>query len=142
MHVDWGIDLPRELRAAIQPLVLLYLDLLPDWCHTLEVRLETDTKVDTDVTMAANYRYRLTTLNVLPKFLLSSDFDREQTIVHEFAHVLGAPLVDYIDSVVTMLEKKDPDTAEMLRALQGSGEEAATEDTAQLLWRLTEDRRA
>ena len=142
MRVDWGVDLPRELRAAIQPLVLLYLDLLPDWCHTLEVRLETDTKVDTDVTMAANYRYRLTTLNVLPKFLLSSDLDREQTIVHEFAHVLGAPLVDYIDSVVTMLEKKDPDTAEMLRALQGSGEEAATEDCAQLLWRLTEDRRA
>jgi hypothetical protein len=142
MRVDWGVELPRELRAALSPLVDRYLDLLPSWCHTLEIRLETDSTMDYDVTMSATYRYRLTTLSVLPKFLLSSDLDRELTIVHEIAHVLGAPLVDYIDSVVTLLKKKDPDTADMLLALQESGEEAATEDVAQLLWRLTKDRRA
>ena len=142
LRVDWGVDLPRELRVALAPFVDRYLDLLPSWCHTLEVRLETDPEVDSDVTMAANYRYRVTTMRALPNFLLSSDLDREQTIVHEFAHVLGAPLVDYIDAVVALLKKKDPDTAEMFKALQESGEEASTEDIAQLLMRLTEDRRA
>jgi len=141
MRVEWSEDLPREIRQVLEPYVMRYLDLLPSWCHTLEVRLETDPEIDSDVTMAANYRYRCTKMCVLPDYLLSSELAREQTIVHEFAHVLNAPLVDYIDATVALMKKKDPDTAEMLKALQESGEEAATEDMSMILWRLTEDRR-
>jgi len=140
MRVDWG-DMPLEITTAVAPFVNRYLDLLPAWCHTLEIRLETDAESDSDVSMTSNYRYRVAQMRVLPNFLLCSDFDREQTIVHEFAHVLGAPLVDYIDAVVALLKKKDPDTADMLRTLQESGEEAATEDISTVLWTLTADRR-
>ena len=139
VNVVWG-DMPQELGLVLVPYVNRYLDILPSWCHTLEIKMET---VDTDssANMTTDYRYRVATFRVTTDFLLRTDLDREQTVVHEFAHVLGAPLVDYIDALVALLKKKDVDTAEMLSALQESGEEAATEDTTQLLWRLTEDRR-
>jgi hypothetical protein len=141
MRVNWSVDLPLELRDAITTYVDRYLDFLPNWCHTLEIQLETDPKADVDVSMAADYQYRSTKMCLKPDFLTRTLEDRELTVVHEFAHVLGAPLVTYVDAVVAMTEKKDPDTADMLKALQEAGEEAATEDIATLLWRLTEDRR-
>jgi len=140
VKVVWG-EMPQELGLVLVPYVNRYLDILPSWCHTLEIRLETATDADNSANMTSDYRYRVATLRVTADFLLRTDLDREQTIVHEFAHVLGAPLVDYIDTLIVLLKKKDVDTAEMLSALQESGEEAATEDTTQLLWRLTESRR-
>ena len=144
MKIEWGADLPRELRQVLEPYVTRYLDILPPWCHTLQILPETDPAElasETYMSMTADYKYRRATLRAFPQFLSRGDEEREQTIVHEFVHVLNAPLVDFTDQLVAILEEKSPGAKEMLEVLREAGMEAATEDTAMLLWRLTADRR-
>jgi len=147
MRVEWG-DLPRELRQVLEPYIDRYIDLLPGWCHTLKVLSvvqaeEADGDLsDCVVAMSADYKYRRAKMFVDTDFLAMQDEEREQTVIHEFVHVLNAPFVDFTDQLIAILEEKSPGAKEMLSVLQEVGMEAMTEDVAQLLWRLTADRRA
>ena len=132
---------------VLEPFVTRYLDILPPWCHTLKILpARTDDPdggepPDFRMAMAADYKYRHAKLFVDADFLTMRDEEREQTVVHEFVHVLNAPLIDFTDQLIAILEEKAPGAKEMLAVLQEQGMEAATEDTAMVLWRLTEDRR-
>ena len=147
MRVEWGLDLPREIRTVLGPYVDRYLDLLPPWCHTLKIlpigaAIEDDGDLSECVmAMAADYKYRRAKLFVDTDFLSMQDEEREQTVVHEFVHVLNAPFIDFADQLIAILEEKSPGAKEMLEVLQEVGMEAMTEDVAMVLWRLTENRR-
>jgi hypothetical protein len=147
MRVEWGVELPREIRTVLEPFVGRYLDLLPGWCHTLKIlpaALADEGEGDLSdcvMAMAADYKYRRAKLFVNPDFLELGDEEREQTVVHEFVHVLNAPLIDFSDQLIAILDAKAPDAKAMLEVLQAAGMEAATEDCAMVLWRLTEGRR-
>jgi hypothetical protein len=143
MNVEWGVDLPREIRAALEPYVMRYLDILPPWCHTLFVCAEKDPKekAETYASMKTDYRYRRARMVITPVFLEGTDEEREQTIIHEFVHVLNAPMVDFNDQLIELVKQNDPDLSKLLETLQEGGMEAATEDTCMVLWRLTADRR-
>jgi hypothetical protein len=139
VQVEWGAELPRELRTVLEPFIMRYLDLLPSWCHTLQVVPEVDPTAY--MSMTADYKYRRSKLFVGPEYLSRGDEEREQTVVHEFVHVINAPLIDFTDQLVELLKERDPSLVKMLGILQEAGMEAATEDCAMLLWRLTADRR-
>lgn len=147
MRVEWGLEIPKEVRRVIEPIIGLYLDLLPPWCQTLKIlptRVESDEDaepIDYRMAMAADYKYRQAKLFVATDFLTMHDEERERTLIHEFVHVLNAPLVDFTDQLIAILEEKAPDAKAMMETLQEAGMEAATEDMASLLWRLTESRR-
>jgi len=143
MRVEWGLELPREVRAVVEPYVVRYLDILPPWCHTLFVGEEKDPKekAETYASIKADYRYRRARMAITPTFLEGTDEEREQTVVHEFVHVLNAPMVDFQDQLIELVKENEPDLSKLLETLQEAGMEAATEDMAMLLWRLTEDRR-
>lgn len=147
MHVEWNLGLPREIRVVLESYVDRYLDLLPPWCHTLEIvpaglagEAEGDLS-DCVMAMSAQYKYRRTKLFVHSDYLDQHDNQREQMFVHELVHVLNAPLIDFTDQLIAILDAKAPDAKAMLDVLQEAGMEAATEDCAMVLWRLTADRR-
>lgn len=147
IHIEWGYDLPPEIRQVVEPYVMRYLDVLPDWCIRLKVLSASSADPedgdlnDCVMAMAAEYKYRKAKLFVHTDFLNMRPDERELTVIHEFVHVLNAPLVDFTDQLITIVDNKAPDAKEMLEVLQGAGMEAATEDTATLIWRLTADRR-
>jgi len=147
VRVEWDLSLSREIRTVLEPYVARYSDLIPPWCHTLEIMSaalageEEGDLSDCVMAMSAQYKYRRTRLFVHTDYLDQRDDEREQMFVHELVHVLNAPLIDFTDQLIAILEIKAPDAKEMMDVLHEGGMEAATEDTAMLLWRLTEGRR-
>lgn len=141
------MEIPSEIRLVLEPYIGRYLDLLPPWCHTLKIlparpdEPDGDNPPDFRMAMAADYKYRTAKLFVDADFLTMRDEERELTVIHEFCHVINAPLIDFNDQLISILEEKSPGAKAMLEVLQEAGMEAATEDTAMILWRLTEDRR-
>lgn len=148
MRVEWSLEVPKETKRALNPLIMRYLDVLPPWCHTLKVLPASmdDTRsgepLDYKMAMVAEYQYRYAKMYVHNDWLVWSDYERELTVVHEFCHVINAPLIAFHDQLIAILEQKSPGAKAMLEVLQEAGMEAATEDTAMILWRLTENRRA
>lgn len=121
----------EEQRQIIDRLVEKYLHkLTPDWLTEVHLSIATNESFLAQVTI--NYQYRRIYLGLGPKFFGQLEEFRDRDFIHELAHVFLAPYVDVAESVMAKYAKKNDISWEF----HEKGHEAATEDIAELMWRL------
>lgn len=110
--LNWRGEWPPEVRAAVEPHLHRWLGVVPRWCHEIIVRWNPDC---TDSSMRCDVRpqYRDTVLEVCPAWLDMEEASRENAVVHELAHILVGPLMNFARE--TIRDVSDDGTA--LRAV-------------------------
>ncbi|HSW29284.1 MAG TPA: hypothetical protein VLH75_07280 [Longimicrobiales bacterium] len=89
----WGYC-PHEVRAALRPILLDYLWLVPSWCQTLYVRWnERPEDGDQSAGSDAQPEYRQAQLTICPGWLSAVHQSRISAVVHELLHLPLAPMV-------------------------------------------------
>ncbi|MEQ1934663.1 MAG: hypothetical protein ABL962_12435 [Fimbriimonadaceae bacterium] len=125
-------DISDPIRRAVEPIVVKWEHILPDWVRTLHVRELSHN--DHAAEFTSQVRYRAATLHVAKIALAQADL--EGTIVHEFCHAYTTPCAepgkDYLKA--HKVEGADLETA---WARMDDHVEAATEDLKALILRLS-----
>lgn len=78
---------PDEILAAIQPLLVAQVWLVPPWCREVCVLYETVKMEKVGANCAIDFSHRIATLRFGPVFLLSDDTERRTTVIHELLHI-------------------------------------------------------
>ncbi len=102
MRFEWKADTPPEYRAAVEPLLKLWVWLLPNWLDV--VFIEYEHKSGSAGTITRD-RYRNATLFLRPALLEEGDYEREVSLVHELCHFCQGP----IQSVLERFLEEAPD---------------------------------
>jgi hypothetical protein len=106
LNIQWG-PMPPEVRAAVRPLLLAHLWLVPAWCRELLVTWKDRHHHDTGGTITASSgsdpQYRYARLALHAPWLDSSRSQRRREIIHELLHIPLAPLIDYHEDAIDRL---------------------------------------
>lgn len=129
----WEPRVPPEVRAALEPIVLHWLHLLPTWVHELVVKY--DPENGNNALMGTELAYRRAHLTVTGWFLRSDAADRDSTIRHEFCHSALHPLTDWTKDLIHRLAGDDQRLSEWLLSEWQERLEAATCDIEMALRR-------
>ncbi|MBW6457419.1 MAG: hypothetical protein K0A98_16175 [Trueperaceae bacterium] len=93
LKILWGYC-PTEVRAALRPILVDYLWLVPPWCQSLYVRWEGKPEdPDSNASSSAQPEYRQAQLSVHPGWLAEIHATRVHNVIHELVHVPVAPMV-------------------------------------------------
>lgn len=85
----WEIPEGATLRVELEPLVLKWAHVLPDWLDVVEIRRRDGE--DFSAQAYTTVPYRLAVLTFTPEWLAAPGRERELTVIHEMLHVrLGA----------------------------------------------------
>lgn len=101
-QVEWSDTAAPEVKKAAEKLCKAWVPILPLWL----ARLTLDYKQDDDDTgnmmgaCSVNADYREATVYLLGKWLEEQAPRREWVVVHEYAHVLLAPITDWVDQFI------------------------------------------
>lgn len=138
-----GPGAPEFVAREVIPLIQLFAHLVPTWCHEIEVGYRSgksdDDDNDTAYTLAidASVPYRRAELRVGAQWFERDDEWRARTIIHEIGHLYVGELHGIAEHLAEQLAAEGtPHRATLDRAL-ADAEEAAVEDFADLVWRLT-----
>lgn len=129
-HIKTFYNIPDEVKESVETNVGYLVRLLPGWVQELYVDWRSyapDDKASggTRATMTADYAYRRAYLTVYPAWLTDTDAVRREVIVHEAAHILGAPIANFVES---LLRAHDEPVQKVLREQWTTANEAATQD--------------
>ena len=129
MRVEWTADLPGELREAIEP--TLSEVAFPSWLDVLYVLFD-PTDAENHATIKVDPEYRRARLSLGAHFIASPKHEREDTLRHEFAHVMLGPVHAAMTSIIE--SAVPPKLRAMAEAMWVQGWEATTTDLG-LSWR-------
>lgn len=131
MNPQWHT--PGEIREALEPLLARWAELLPPWLQDFRVEWVAD--LDKLMEVRVHHSNRWAVLRVGPGWLQESPEEREVTVVHEFVHVLLAPLRRAVDLVVDGVAPEDAAFHRLAQSAITDGEESAVEDAARAIIR-------
>lgn len=131
--LQFGPSVATEVRSAIEPLLVRWAFLIPNWCHEIDIRWD-DENPDGALRIEVYYEYRDADLFILPNFLTTPE-NRERQLVHELFHLSLAPLTKVAEAMRDALVKKAPDVEEWANEMLRQGEEATTCDLTELALR-------
>lgn len=131
-------DLPKEVYESCINLLRENQDLIPSWCE--EVRVCWDSQGEHTINgnsaaayIESNYAYRYARLSICPPFLNDSEEDRLDTIRHELAHIVTAPLVNYVRDSFSILADEDEPLCQLISKELGEKVESVTEDLKNII---------
>jgi hypothetical protein len=128
-------NLPPVVEKDIRPQLAYLIGLAPPWVNHLYVDFESNPNEDdrgVRATIKADYKYRKVYVTIYPGFLWENFRCRKESLVHEAAHMLNAPLAEWVTDTLKALS----DNSRMEKVLQAGLRqclEAATEDMATML---------
>lgn len=102
MNVVWR-EFPSGLKEQVQRSVGWWAPVLPGWCAALEIDYD-DTDTDNYATSTVLPEQRRALLHIHPMFWSLDDAGRDETIRHEFGHVLLGPIDDVMNGLVETLD--------------------------------------
>ena len=136
VNIVWD-KVPAEVKESLEPYLERYVPLLPTWVQEFECRWGPTS----DARMAAkiNYRNRWAVLLVTPHWLSDNEVERENSVRHEFIHILLAPLMEAVDLIIESNIEKDTPVHKLSDKTYRNAMEASVEDTARAIERLLSD---
>jgi hypothetical protein len=93
LDIQWHVQVPKEMRATIEPIIERYRWLIPQWVYQFKVSFystKTDEKGVPDNALACIYvndEYRSATLEVFADWLDGNEKTRRYNIIHELCHL-------------------------------------------------------
>ena len=106
LWINWRDSVPAEVRQAAEPIIDKWKHRLPHWL--LEVCVYFTGNDGNNCSITTEYEYRRAALFIHLGWLHGTERDREEDLVHEFAHVFLARPKATIDSLIDRLLEKDP----------------------------------
>jgi hypothetical protein len=108
-RIDWGKQVPSEVRAAVEPILTQWLRVVPSWCHVLLVDWDEAPEGDdnTQATTESRPAYREAVLTIGALWLRSDAEDRASIIRHELAHLATAQMDDVFERMLAQFKKRD-----------------------------------
>lgn len=101
VEIIWH-EMPKEVKAVVEPLLEQYEYLFPSWIRALSVRYGEGSVKGSVAEILAEVPYLQAKLYITRQFLDDNDRNRERTIVHELLHLSLAPLQDWVDNLMEM----------------------------------------
>jgi len=98
-EIDYGIELPPEYKAAVEPLIAKWLWLAPSWVRTLDVHYD-NSATEAAAWVTTNFDYRRATIYLTGGWLYEEDPEREYMLVHELCHLFSSPLVNWFQRYI------------------------------------------
>lgn len=135
MRIHFALDFPEDLQAIVDPLISKWKDLIPPWCQ--ELRICYDPKRDSMMSTTLNYRNRWAVLHITGVWFKEKVEERELALVHEFVHILLEPIDAPIVRIIQDALEEGTTARELAASMHTDGSEAAVEDTAQAILRVT-----
>ena len=135
IEINYEKDFPEEVKAIIDPLINEWKTLLPPWCQELIVKY--DPTRASNMAVQVNYRTRWAVLYVPGVWLKLDPTERVAAMLHEFAHILLRPLTSPIERIIEDTLEEKTTIRELADSMYCDGEEAAVEDIAHAILRIT-----
>lgn len=132
-RVRW-IEVPAEVRGALEPMLVFWLPLLPSWVEDFIVRYHGSKPKCLEV--SHHYTNRWASLHATGEWLDLPDVEREAALLHELAHVCVAPMDDSADRVLNSMTIEGGTERRMGEKIIEHGVEAVVEDLARGMQRL------
>ena len=133
--ITWDGNLPPEVKAAIAPLLAKHSALLPPWLEDLSVRY--DASRSDRMAAEINYHNRCATLIVTGEWL--ADHEREETFLHEVAHIVIEPFYAAVQRIVDDTLNPDGNKSPaygLAQSVATDALEATVEDIARAFGRM------
>lgn len=131
----WRGDWPAEVRGAVEPYLIYWKQIVPAWCAEVIVRWDPDLHENSMMTQVRP-EYRDTILVVGPGWIDMEDESRDLTVVHELAHIITGPLVNFIRSTIRAVTDDGMILREVLEEQARVAFESVVEDQARIIRRL------
>lgn len=124
--------MPKEVKAALTPMVKEFLYLIPTWCHQLTIHYKGDANdeghsADCD----ASWEYHYAHLTFYPAWLDEDEPNRRAMVLHEVLHIIQAPAISFVDELLTTIS--DTQTKQILEKQWNKAQEFVNEDFANVL---------
>jgi hypothetical protein len=129
-------NVPDEVKRAARSQLAYLIRVCPGWVNHLHVGFESNPEHDDKGSLAhiqADYPYRRVYLTIFPGWLWEGETLRRETIIHEAAHILNAPIQNFIHRSIKAVFKENTMAERVFEAAWQQANEAATEDTARAL---------
>jgi hypothetical protein len=96
MRIEWDGNLPKEIRAAVEPTIRAFP--LPAWLEVLTVCYDSLNSADY-ARIVTEPQYRRAKMTLGAQFMDEPDTGREDTVRHELSHIFLAPIESAWDMV-------------------------------------------
>ena len=103
MRIHFG-EFPPDLMSPVKVEVERWARCLPSWCEVLVATFDAD-DTENHATMDARYMHRESRLRIAPQYFSLDAGSRSDTIIHEFGHVLAAPVDDVVADIILDLPR-------------------------------------
>lgn len=99
------IDVPREVKAAVQSELACWTFLLPPWCQELRIRWDPELEATAEVTVHVPNRWA--TIRIGPPYLEQPQDERLVVILHEILHIALHPYTTATTAAMRHLAGED-----------------------------------
>ncbi len=107
--IQWLPDVPSDIRTAIEFHLVRWLPVLPTWCHRIIVNWDFELAAEGDLQTVVHYEYRCVHFTIGPGFLNREVAGRSTAVLHEYMHVMLAPMCNAHRDLLVLLQEKVPD---------------------------------
>ncbi len=133
-------SLPKEVLESCRDIFLANEDLIPEWCHEVIIKWDSDADNNSDETISAyvvtSYCYRNATIHLCPQFLSALPEVKQTIIQHELFHIVSQPLIEYVKDVVGIMTKDDKVLKKIIWHQISEKMESMTEDLTNILKKI------
>lgn len=136
--ISFDDNFPKEVAKGLPELFNSNAYVIPGWCNAVLVTWDsepTDENGDLSSIPAyteTHYEYRHATVYICPTFLDQIPSEKDRIVKHELGHIITAPLVDYINQALELLELEENVNSLIMHGVQ-QNMEAVTEDLTHVL---------
>lgn len=90
--ISYDQNIEENNRANIETMISLFVWFFPSWIEHLHISLDNNSNGSADASMGITYEYRSAKLSIKANWLVLDKLERQQTIIHEIAHLHVDPL--------------------------------------------------
>ena len=131
--IDWGADVPPEIRAALEPLLDHYDQIWPMWMQELHIQYHPERQYEMSIDIS--YKYRIATLMPTGFWMHLDQRDREQALLHEVAHTFWNPADEVLESLLPFVLDLESPHGKFAKGRYEKNVETACQDLALMLYR-------
>jgi hypothetical protein len=132
LRIQWLV--PEEIKACVEPSLTRLQPMIPGWVSLLRVSYAGETDEGATMSITADYTYRWANLYVRPAFVICSEFERWNCVLHEIQHLINRPVEEFKERLLAKLPKGE----EKWRRRWTRAMEASTQDATDGLHRYME----
>lgn len=100
VEIVWNKNIESDNKKEIEKYLKPYLWLIPTWCHTLRVDVDTSTDDGLLASISVQEQYRQASMTVWAKWFTSDERTKADTIIHELFHLHTNPLYDFAKNAI------------------------------------------